>query len=360
MTIYIDPNSELPQNLGEIYSDRNIRVVGQARINPASPTQIDTIGLQIICSPLAGGVEGISTVADGTKTLGSVGTSMWIKITRSGTSTVVPEFYAAGSQPKARRDYVQVFYMASAGTVIAYGSYIIEGPYYIRFGYGIGQRVYDAIVGTAGDAAITHTDLQTAINDVASAVSSTGGWILVKKMCAVTTTITTPSGKPIKFYFQGYGTGLQASGSPGTGIQFGEIGCQIVGFGQITGFTTGVDLNNKAGCRLEMVFSGNGTNVNFGTLTSNQINFQGSYGLTENSHIETATTAGILGRWNNTKKRWEPISSIGGKTTITVDDTGLVTIAITGGATLTINSTTGQLTSTGIIQGATVIGAVYQ
>ena len=81
MTTYIDPTTELPQNLGEIYSDRNLRIVGQAKINTTNSNQIDTIGVQILCTPIGGGSEGISTLADGTYTLG-IGGSLWMKITR--------------------------------------------------------------------------------------------------------------------------------------------------------------------------------------------------------------------------------------------------------------------------------------
>jgi len=319
VTTYIDPTTELPQNLGEIYSDRNIRIVGQARINPANPNQIDTVGIQILCTPMAGGAEGVSTITDGTYTLSGAGSSLWAKITRSGTVTVTPEIYAAGVQPKSRKDYVQVFYQASASKIVSVSSFLIyTGPLYTRLGYGVGQRVYDAIVGNSGDDHVTHTDLQTAINETPN-----NGWILIKKMCLVSTTINTNS-KTLTFVFTGYGTGLQQSGTPGTGILFQQPGCQMIGFGQITGFTAGagigVNLNNLVGSRIEMVFSGNTTNINFGTLTGVQYSINGSYGLTQTSHIETSGTHGTISRWNfNTSKRWEPVAGI------LVDDSGNTT-----------------------------------
>lgn len=355
MTTYIDPTTQLPQNLGELYSDRNLRIVGQARINPINTNQIDTLGVQILCTPVGGGAEGVSTLPNATYTLGGAGSSLWVKITRSGTATVTPEIYAAGVQPLSRRDYVQVFYQTSSSQIVSISSFLIySGPLYTRLGYGVGQRVYDAIVGNSGDDHVTHTDLQAAITDTAD-----GGCILIKKICLVTTTITTNS-KCIKFVFNGYGTGLQQSGSTTIGISFGKIGCQLVGFGLITGFTTGVDLNSKTGCRIEMVFSSNTTNISYGALTSTQVNVQGSYGLTENAAVETTTVHGLLGRWNNTKQRWEAINAIGTPAkTMTVDDVGNLTITTAGGSTVTIDGT-GKLISTGTIQGVTVIGAVYQ
>ena len=497
MTSYIDPTTQLPLNLGEIYSDRNLRILGQVRINPSNANQIDTLGLQIIGTPISGGAEVVNSITNGSYLLG-VGASLWINLNRVSSATATAVIYAAGSQPLPQKNMLQVFYMPSSGTVIAFGSYLIQDTNYYSFGYA--PKTWDAVVGNSGDASITHTDLQTAITYVASVAPSSGGWILVKKMCSVTTTISIPSGKPIKLFFQGYGTGLQASGSPSTGITFnnsgcqliglGQItgfttgvnlnnqlnsriemafssnttninygslvgtqyniqgsigvdtrnwdaivgintdpsithtdlqtaityvaanapstggwilvkklclvtsalsipsgipiklqfqgygtglqasgaatgitfnnaGCQLVGLGQITGFTTGVNLNNQLNCRIEMYFSGNSTNINYGTLTGLQYEVEGSIGLAENSHIQTSTTDGILARWNNTSKRWEPINAIGGNTTMTVSSAGLITIT-TVGATITINGTTGALVSTGSIQGATVLGAVYQ
>lgn len=362
MTTYIDPNTDLPQNLGEIYSDRNIRIVGQARINPLNSNQIDTLNLQVLCTPSGGGAEGVASIPDGTYTLTGIGSSLWVKIQRSGTATVTPEIYAAGDQPKSRRDYVQVFYHAAANKIVSISSFLIyEGPLYTRLGYGVGQRIYEAIVGDSGDDHVTHIDLQTAINEVAD-----GSWILVKKMCAVSTTINTNS-KTIKLVFSGSGSGLQANGAA-TGITLGATGCQLVGFGTISGFTTGVNLGNHPDSRIEMVFSGNTTNIEFGTLNGTQYSVNGSYGLTESSHIETSVLEGVLGRWNNTSKRWEPISDVGGKT-ITVTTDGVLTVATVAGSTLTVDNT-GKLVSTGTIQATTinattvnattVYGAVYQ
>ena len=336
MTTYIDPTTELPQHLGEIYSDRNIRIVGRARINPLVANQIETDGdsglpLQVLCTPVAGGAEGISNVTGPCNLLGT-GSSAWVKITRSGTASVTPEIYAAGSQPKSRKDYVQLFYQTSSSQIVSVSSFLIyPGPLYTRLGYGVGQRIYDAIVGNSGDDHVTHTNLQTAIND-----SPNNGWILVKKMCVITTTLNTNS-KSLKIVFEGYGTGIQATspGVPGTGITFDQPGCQLVGFGQILNFNTyGVNLNSQVGARIEMVFSGNAANINTTGLNGTQYSVNGSYGLTETSHIQTSSVHGTVSRWNhNTSKRWEPVLGI------TVDDSG-------------------NTTSTGTIQGLQLRGSL--
>lgn len=178
----------------------------------------------------------------------------------------------------------------------------------------------DTIVGDGSDA--THSDLQAAIN-----ATPNGGTILIKKICTVDTTIHTDL-KTLILSFQGSGTGLTA-GLATTGIRFDIAGCVMRGFGTITGFTTAVAINISL-TRIEMVFSGNTTNIDIALgLNSEQINYQGSYGLDENSQIETSNIDGSIARWDITKKRWEPVNGL------TADSSGNLT-------------------------GVTLIGAVYQ
>jgi len=295
MSYYIDPVTELPKDYGEIYSDKNIRITGVARLNSSNPNQVITEGVKVYCSPIDGGVQGVTLIPDGTYTLLGAGSSLWVKVRRLGGSTTVTpgnglDIYSAGTQPKSRKDYIQIFYQVAAGDIIAAGDLLMSG-----------QRIYDAIVGDPSFS--THSDLQTAINDVPD-----NSWILVRQMCSISTTITT-AGKCLKLVFSGCGTGLLASGAA-TGMQFDAPSCQLVGFGTISGFTTGLNLNSHTGARVEMVFSSNTLNIDFGTLTSEQINYHGSYGLSENAHIETATDHGAVGRWNDTKKRWEPMPAV--------------------------------------------------
>lgn len=299
MSYYIDPTTELPKDFGEIYSDRNIKITGVARINASNPNQVITEGVKIYCSPIDGGASAITLIPDGTYTLLGAGSSLWVKVRRLGGSntigdplgTVTPgnglDIYSPGTQPKSRKDYIQIFYQVAAGDIIAAGDLLRSG------------QIYNAIVGDPSYS--THSDLQTAINDVPD-----NSWILVRKMCSISTMITT-DGKCLKLVFSGCGTGLIAAGAS-TGIRFDALGCQLVGFGTISGFATGINLNAKTGARIEMVFSSNTLNINFGALTSEQINYHGSYGLSENAHIETANTHhGAVGRWHDGKKRWEPM-----------------------------------------------------
>ncbi len=302
-TTYIDPSTDLPQNLSEIYSDRNLRIVGRVRINPTNSTQLDLVDVQVLCTPTIGGVEVATSIPNGTYFIPNVGDSLWLKISRSTNTTTSPVLYAATSQPKSRRDYIQLFYRTSE-YILTYGNYALEVGYlYTRFGFSTGQRVYDAIVGDATDSFSTHSDLQTAITDVPN-----NSCILVKKMCLVTTTINTSS-KTIKFVFNGKATGLQANGAT-IGITFQATHCQLVGYGTISGFTTGVNLNNHVGARLEMIFSSNTTNINLGSLTGDQYSINGSFGLSEVSHTTIGATEGTVNYWNNTLKRWHPSTTV--------------------------------------------------
>lgn len=367
MTTYIDPSTELPQNLGEIYSDRNIRIVGQARINPSYANRIDTIGLKVFCTPMAGGAEGVSAITDGFYDLSGVGSSLWVKITRSGTVTVTPEIYAAGLQPKSRKDYVQVFYQVATNQIVSVSSFLIyPGPLYTRLGYGVGQRTWDAIVGAASDPHATHTDLQTAIND-----SPHGGRILIKTLLTLTATVNV--NKSLVLNFQGRVSGITSGGAT-TGLSLTEA-CSIIGCGQVFGFTTGINLGNVAGSRIEIAFSGNSTNINFGTLAADKYNIEGSYGLSENSHITTSAIDGTVARWNNTSKRWEPVPNItidaANKITSTgqiqttnstaSSNTGTGAVIVTGGVGIggAVNVGGNITASTGTITGNIVIGAVY-
>jgi hypothetical protein len=368
---FIDPITLQPHRLGELYSDRHIMITGKARWDSATnQVQIDpTTGLSIITTPLNGGSAAITTIAGGTNLQllwdagTSRGSSVWIDINRmSGTKTVTVgngiTICDSVSVPKPTESAIMIMYRASTTDIIATASFVIgAGPLYTKLGTGTGQRVFAAIVGDDVDS--THSDLQLAINEVA-----TGSWILVKKMVTVATTINT-GGKVIKLHFVGYGTGL--TGSAGlTGMRFDQPGCQMVGFGEIKNFSggIGVNLNNQDNCRLEMVFSSNSTNINYGTLTSAQVNVQGSYGLTENSTIELSTVDGSLSRWNDTKKRWEPVLnatlSSGGTiaTTASMSAARIIGTTVSGttvnGVTITGTTITGTT-----ISGSVVYGAVY-
>lgn len=335
---YIDPVSKLPRRFGEIYSDRNIRVTGLARFNQSTGV-LETSGLKILCPPIGGGQEGISVIPDGSYTLPwdagtGRGSSMWGLVTRgSGVTTTL----ALGTNlfidtPTGQRlpqeNYMQLFYRASIDDVVSVSTAIVSSyPFYKKLGFSSGQQVFDAIVGDTGD--YSHIDLQQAINDTPA-----GGWILVKKMVSVGTTINT-NGKTVNLMFKGSTSGLSAAGAT-TGLILQGPNCQVVGYGTISGFSVaGVNLNSQTGSRIEMVFSGNGgpTNPNalsFGSLNGTQYNIEGSYGLTWNSQIETGVSDGQAARWNNTSKRWEPVSGVTLGTGTLVCTTSISAAAIYG------------------------------
>ena len=161
MSSFIDPVTLQPNRLGELYSDRNIMITGQARWDAASQqVQISpSTGLSIITAPVNGGAAAITTIAGGTNLQllwdagSSRGSSVWIDINRmSGTKTVSVgngiTIYGPTSVPHPTESSIMVLYRASSTDVIATASFLVAaGPIYTKLGAGTGQRVYSAIVG---------------------------------------------------------------------------------------------------------------------------------------------------------------------------------------------------------------------
>lgn len=323
MTIetYIDPVTLLPHRLGEIYADRDIRVTGAAR---APSGALETLGLKIVVPALDGGIAE-TVIPDGPW---SITESLWVQLRRLAGSSAG----AAILDPTWRRaaeGWVQLFYKDPiSGTFYCKNLAIADSDIYTRIGFGLGQNVYDAIV--SDDDTATHSDLQPAINDVAE-----GGWILVKKIIPVATTVSVP--KKLNIIFQGSNAGL-ISGGATTGLRFSgtSAGSRLQGFGLIQGFSvTGIDLNGISGHRVEMVFASNTANITYGGILYNAINVQGSYNLAENALISTATSDNALPRWNHTLKIWEPAAGA----TLTYDG---ILAAITANLG-TLNATTGSV-----------------
>lgn len=85
-------------------------------------------------------------------------------------------------------------------------------------------------------------------------------------------------------------TTLREGELPGTttAIQLTEPGCQIIGLGTISGFTTGIDLNGQIDTRIEMFFTDTTNPIDSSGLTTSQYNFDGSLGLSNLLDAETA------------------------------------------------------------------------
>lgn len=122
---YIDPTTWLPVYLGELYSNNNLRLMGSVRINPLNATQIDTLNLSMICSPLDGGNAAVANIPDGTYDLSDVGSTLWLEIPRTGTVTASPDPYVNGVQPRPRKNYVQIAYRSLNG-VVMFGGFLIQ------------------------------------------------------------------------------------------------------------------------------------------------------------------------------------------------------------------------------------------
>jgi hypothetical protein len=207
----------LPQNLGEIYSDKSLRLVGYAKVNLSNANQVDTFGVKLICSPIGGGSEAITNVPDGSYTLSGEGSSLWVRISRNSTNTYTPVAYAAGAAPKPSRDYIQIVYQHSLGMMTYGNQYILQSATYTNIGAGIGQKTFDAIVSS--DPTGNYTSLWTAISDLASLP---GARILVRNDQTISSG-TTISNSYLYIEF-GEGVKLTSSVLAGTSLTFSGTG----------------------------------------------------------------------------------------------------------------------------------------
>jgi len=217
-TNYIDPISYLPQNLGEIYSDKSLRLIGYAKVNLSNPNQIDTFGLKLICSPVGGGAEAVTNIPDGSYILSGLGSSLWVKISRNSINTYAPVVYAAGAEPRPTRDNLQIFYQHSLVGMMSFGNqYVAQSSTYTNIGAGAGQKTFDAIV--SNDSTGNYTDLWTAISDL-SAIS--GARILVKSDQTIASTATISNAYLYIEFAEG--VKLVASANVGTALTFSGAG----------------------------------------------------------------------------------------------------------------------------------------
>jgi len=168
-TSYISPNTLKPARFGEIYTDRNIKLVGRARWNTGT-NQVQTDSLSIHTTPINGGSAAVSDIPNGTYNLSAIGSSLWAKFRRTSGSTTVALIdiveFTVGTQPTPREDWVQIFYRSATTTIVSmYGHVIAPGPAYTRIGVQMGNGIYDFIVGPSGSPYATHNDIQAAITD---------------------------------------------------------------------------------------------------------------------------------------------------------------------------------------------------
>ena len=111
------------------------------------------------------------------------------------------------------------------------------------------------------DCVVTDTDVygnRYATTQAAITACPAGGWILVEKSEALTVSLTT--GKQLNFMFKGASSGWTNNGA-GTAITTTANNNQFVGRGTISGFTNGINLGATTGNSIDMVFSGNTTDV---------------------------------------------------------------------------------------------------
>lgn len=391
MSNYIDPVSYLSQNLGEIYSDKSLRLVGYAKVNLSNPNLIDTFGLKLICSPTGGGSEAITNIRDGAYLLLGEGSSLWVRILRNGTDTLDPVIYAAGAAPRPSRDYIQVFYRHSIGMMGFGNQYIAQSVTWTNIGAGIGQKTFDAIV--SNDSTGNYTSLWAAISDLAAVP---GARILVRNDQTISTA-TTISNSYLYIEF-GEGVKITSSVVSGTALTFSGTGTSTnnltllvngtgVGIGVVFSGTrqhhTNMTVDISGICPVVFNFGASSRNnylegkiilsggsfttdiTNSATLSNNE------WCVTTNSGVATSgKTFSGANTFTDTSTGTKIAKFTSDTAAASATDVGIVTIGpqtIAGAKTFTGTVQGATLTSTGninalsgTITGNIVIGAVYQ
>lgn len=391
MSNYIDPVSYLSQNLGEIYSDKSLRLVGYAKVNLSNPNLIDTFGLKLICSPTGGGSEAITNIRDGAYLLLGEKSSLWVRILRNGEDTLDPVIYAAGAAPRPSRDYIQIFYRHSIGMMGFGNQYIAQSVTWTNIGAGIGQKTFDAIV--SNDPTGNYTSLWAAISDLAAVP---GARILVRNDQTISTA-TTISNSYLYIEF-GEGVKITSSVVSGTALTFSGTGTSTnnltllvngtgVGIGVVFSGTrqhhTNMTVDISGICPVVFNFGASSRNnylegkiilsggsfttdiTNSATLSNNE------WCVTTNSGVATSgKTFSGANTFTDTSTGTKIAKFTSDTAAASATDVGIVTIGpqtIAGAKTFTGTVQGATLTSTGninalsgTITGNIVIGAVYQ
>ena len=149
---YIDPITYLPKHYGEIYSDRNIKLVGKARLQSGN---LDLSDVSIICAPIDGGNAAITTIPNALYSM-NIGDSIWVNLRRiAGSSSATPIIYPMGLQPKPQENLYQLGYKITATEVLTQAFTISESSFYTILGYGKTVSQYTKIVGASGYPTLT-------------------------------------------------------------------------------------------------------------------------------------------------------------------------------------------------------------
>lgn len=226
----LDPVTSLPPKMGELFSDRNLRVVGSARWDAATGS-VQTRNLSLVLSPLDGGNPAVTVVPDGSYPL-SVNASVWVQVRRtSGTSTVVLNsslLANVSAQEKPKPNWVQLFIRTPNDEIVTFGNWLIlGGTSWTKIGVTTASGVYDSIVGPADNPFATHTSIQGAIDDAAD-----GSRILVlqgvysvqapQKSSLSTTSAFGWSGKTVSLEGEGFGTVIENNAGLATAFYIGS------------------------------------------------------------------------------------------------------------------------------------------
>jgi len=175
MTTYIDPISLLPPRFGELYSDRNILLSGQASWGGIATPLLTTQGVSILVTPKGGGALSVCLLPNQTYALPVDGYTVWVKLNRSpgvhtllfGTDVLI---YDNVSIPTPSQDWLPAFTRFN-DKCYAHGGFVIPS---ILTQIGLAKNSdYEIVVGSATDPRTTYTSLAQAVQDAQS------GWSIL-------------------------------------------------------------------------------------------------------------------------------------------------------------------------------------
>ena len=267
--MYLDSLTHLPRHLAELWSDRNIKMVGAATWN-STTNQVTTQNLRLICTPVNGGQAAVTTIPDGGYGLGGGDTAVWAGLRRTpGTTTLtygVDLLDNLAAQPYPQESMVQLFYRTAQDEILAFGGTLVgPGPAPTKIG-GTSAGIYDFVVGPLVNPITTHQSLQAAIAAAVdgnrilvlegtypapatpsnpgvdpSAAFAWAGMTLTIEGCGYGTIITNPGNLARAFTIKS--TDGTANGSQGSGSRL--LSLQLQGFNQSVQLDGGIGL----GCR---------------------------------------------------------------------------------------------------------------
>jgi len=201
---FINSDTLQPSRFGELYTDRDLKIFGEARWVAASNV-VQTQDLSILVSAKDGGSTVVNEVPNLTYSLPANGDALWVRINRSSVGSpytlvnaVDLVVYSSGSQPKPSENWFQLFIRHDNEIITCGGFVLSNSSQYTKIGFTRSSD-YDLIVGPVNDPRATHFDIQAAVNEAVD-----GNRILILEGDYTLSAIVSVSGKTLTIEGEGW------------------------------------------------------------------------------------------------------------------------------------------------------------